>query len=82
VEDGRFRRHYPTDLLAHKRAANGPRAKSFAEAFMARLSDEGLSPEPLRSEDSMIVVRFGSTAKRVVLDVPLDPYLTAWNAER
>jgi DNA-binding transcriptional ArsR family regulator len=81
VEDGRFRRHYPTDVLAQKRAANRPRAKAFAEAFVRRLKDEGLSPEPLRSEESVIVVRFGSTAKRVVLDVPLDPYVTAWNSE-
>ena len=81
VEDGRFRRHYPTDLLALKRVANRPRAKAFAEAFVRRLKDEGLSPEPLRSEESVIVVRFGSTAKRVVLDVPLDPYVTAWNSE-
>jgi len=81
VEDGRFRRHYPTDLLALKRVANRPRTKAFAEAFVRRLKAEGLSPEPLRSEESVIVVRFGSTAKRVVLDVPLDPYVTAWNSE-
>ncbi len=82
VEDGRFRRHYPTDLLARKRVANRPRAKAFAEAFVRRLTDEGLSPEPLRADESVMIVRFGSTAKRVVLDVPLDPYVTAWNAER
>ncbi|HYM39448.1 MAG TPA: MarR family transcriptional regulator [Thermoplasmata archaeon] len=82
VEDGRFRRHYPTDLLGHKRTANRPRAKAFAEAFLRRLADERLSPELLRSEDSGLVVRFGSTTQRIVLDVPLDPYVTAWKSER
>lgn len=81
VEDGRFRRHYPTDLLARKRVANEPRAKAFSEAFLRRLADERLSPELLRSDRSAIVVRFGSTAKRVVLDVPLDPYVSAWKSE-
>ena len=81
VEDGRFRRHYPTDLLARKRVANGPRAKAFAEALLRRLADEGLTPEHLRSDESVLVLRFGSASKRVVLDVPLDPYVTAWRSE-
>jgi len=81
VEDGRFRRHYPTDLLARKRVANGPRAKAFAEALLRRLADEGLTPEHLRSDESVLVLRFGSASKRVVLDVPLDPYVTAWKSE-
>ncbi len=81
VEDGRFRRHYPTDLLARKREANGPRAKAFADALVRRLGDEGLSPETLRTDDGVVVVRFGSASKRVVLDVPTDPYASAWRSE-
>ena len=81
VEDGRFRRHYPTDALVRKRAANRPRAQAFADAFLRRLAHDGLSPELLRADDSAFVVRFGSNAKRVVLDVPVDPYATAWKSE-
>jgi DNA-binding transcriptional ArsR family regulator len=81
VEDGRFRRHYPTDLMAQKRIANRPRAKAFAGAFLRRLADDDLSPELLRSDESVLVVRIGSAAKRVVLDLPLDPYVTAWKSE-
>ncbi len=81
VEDGRFRRHYPTDLLGRKRAANGQRAKAFADAFLRRLGEDGLSPELLRSDGSAVFVRFGSSAKRVVLDLSLDPYVTAWKSE-
>ncbi len=80
VEDGRFRRHYPTDLLNRKREANAPRAKAFADTFMRRLADEGLSPELLRDEGGTILVRFGTASKRVVLDLPLDPYVTAWRS--
>ncbi len=81
VEDGRFRRHYPTDLLARKRTLNAPRARAFGEALLRRLTDEGLSPDLMRSDETMLLVRFGSTAKRVVLDVPVDPYVTAWKSE-
>ncbi len=81
VEDGRFRRHYPTEVLARKREANRPRAQAFADGFVRRLSEEGLSPERLRSEDGTVLVRFGAAGKHVVLDVPVDPYVTAWKSE-
>lgn len=81
VEDGRFRRHYPTDALAKKREANRPRAKAFADGLLRRLGEEGLSPELLRSDDGVVLVRFGSASKRVVLDVPVDPYVSAWKSE-
>ncbi len=81
VEDGRFRRHYPTDILARKRETNHPRAVAFADAFVRRLGDEGLMPELLRSEDGTVLVRFGAGGKHVVLDVPVDPYATAWQSE-
>lgn len=80
VEDGRFRRHYPTDLLSRKQAGNAPRARAFADALLRRLTEEGLAPELLRSDETTLLVRFGSAAKRVVLDLPLDPYLTAWKS--
>ncbi len=81
VEDGRFRRHYPTDVLARKREANRPRARAFGEGFVRRLGEEGLSPELLRSEDGTVLVRFGAAGRHVVLDVPVDPYATAWKSE-
>ncbi len=81
VEDGRFRRHYPTDLLARKREANRPRARAFLESLLRRLGEDDLSPELLRSEADRVFVRFGSGSQRVVLDVPADPYVTAWKSE-
>ncbi len=80
VEDGRFRRVYPTDLLARKRESNRPRADAFGEALLRRLEDEGLSPELLRRDEETLLVRFGTGSKRVLLDLPLDPYATAWKA--
>ncbi len=81
VEDGRFRRHYPTEVLASKRESNLPRAKAFSEALVRRLGEEGLGPELLRADPGEVLVRFGSASKHVVLDRPLDPYATAWKSE-
>jgi DNA-binding transcriptional ArsR family regulator len=78
VEDGRFRRHYPTDILGRKREANVARSAAFADALVRRLAEDGLSPEVLRSEPVAVLLRFGVGDTRVLLDVPLDPYVTAW----
>jgi len=78
AEDGRFRRAYPTDLLARKREANQGRADAFAEGLVRRLAEEGLSPELLRRAEKTLLVRFGAGPRRVLLEVPLDPYATAW----
>jgi DNA-binding transcriptional ArsR family regulator len=78
AEDGRYRRAYPTDLLVRKRDANRGRADAFGESFLRRLADDGLSPELLRRDETTLLVRFGAGSRRVLLEVPLDPYATAW----
>ena len=78
AEDGRYRRVYPTDLLVRKREANRGRADAFGETFLRRLGEEGLSPELLRRDETTLLVRFGAGSQRVLLELPLDPYATAW----
>jgi len=67
-------------LLARKREANRARAEAFGEALLRRLSHEGLAPELVRREETTLLVRFGSGNKRVLLEVPVDPYETSWKA--
>jgi predicted transcriptional regulator len=78
TRDGRYRRVYPTNLLIQKREANRHRADAFAEALLRRLADEGLAPDLLRRDETTVLIRFGSGPRRVLLDVPFDPYVTAW----
>jgi DNA-binding transcriptional ArsR family regulator len=80
VEDGRFRRYYPTDLLHRKREANLPRTRAFVDSVLRHLGDEGLGPEILQDAGSILLLRLGAGGKRVVLDLRLDPYATAWRA--
>ena len=76
--DGRHRRVYPTDLVARKREANRARAGAFADAVVRRLTEEALSPELLRQDERTLLLRFGVGPRRVLLEIPLDPYATAW----
>src|SRR2546428_2893513 len=78
VDDGRFRRVYSTDLLSRKREANRGRTRAFEEAVLRRLMEEGLAPELVRREETRLLVRFGTGATRVLLEIPVDPYATAW----
>ncbi len=77
--DGRYRRVFPTDLVVRKREANRARAKAFGEVLLQRLAEEGLAPDLMRWDEKTLLVRFGAGAQRVLLEVPLDPYGTAWN---
>ncbi len=78
VHDGRYRRVYPTDLIPRKRESNRARSNAFADGLLRRLGEEGLSPELLRRDETTVLLRFGTGSKKVVLDIPLDPYATAW----
>src|SRR3989442_1515538 len=74
VDDGRFRRMYSTNLLSRKREANRGRAAAFEEAVLRRLMEEGLAPELVRREEARLLVRFGTGARRDLLEVTLEPY--------
>jgi DNA-binding transcriptional ArsR family regulator len=80
AEDGRFRRLYATDVLGRKRDANAARVESFVDRLLRRLTDDGLSPELLRRDEAVALVRLGAGPRRVVLDLSVDPYRTAWQS--
>lgn len=77
IRDGRFRRYYPTELLAVRREAHRVRAKAFSDALVKRLEANGLTPKVLRSTDRELLVRIARGKSAEVLDLPLDPFTTA-----
>jgi DNA-binding transcriptional ArsR family regulator len=76
VRDGRRRRYYPTNLLAQRREANRPRARTFAEHLVRRLAEEGLAPRVLRRTPSRLLLRLTYRGQSVSLDLPTDPFAT------
>jgi DNA-binding transcriptional ArsR family regulator len=80
AEDGRFRRLYATDLLGRKRDGNAGRVESFVDRLVRRLAEDGLSPEVLRRDETVVLLRLGAGPRRVAMDIPVDPYRTAWQS--
>lgn len=78
ADEGRYRGVYPTNLLGRKREANRARADAFGETLLRRLAEEGLAPELLRRDETTLLFRFGIGGRRVILELSLDPYTTAW----
>lgn len=76
IEDGKFRRYYPTGLLFTRREDNRARARAFADALVKRLQAGGLSPHVLRRTDNQLLVRIAHGRSAEVLDLPLDPFTT------
>ncbi|HEV8594376.1 MAG TPA: helix-turn-helix domain-containing protein [Thermoplasmata archaeon] len=76
IEDGRFRRYYPTGLLFQRREAHRPRARAFADALVKQLQSGGLTPHVLRQTDRQLLVRVARGKAAETIDLTLDPYTT------
>ena len=76
IEDGKFRRYYPTGLLFNRREENRARARTFAEGLVKRLQAGGLTPHVLRHTENQLLVRIARGKSAEVLDLPLDPFTT------
>lgn len=76
IEDGRFRRYYPTGLLFDRREENRTRSRAFADSLVKRLQVGGLAPHVLRRTENQILVRITQGRTAEVLDLPLDPFTT------
>ena len=77
VEDGAFVRVYATRLLAGRREDSGDRVRAFCNDVLRRLNTEGLAPEVLRRTSSEFLLRYGLPGRRVVLNLPIDPFSSA-----
>jgi predicted transcriptional regulator len=76
LEDGKYRRYYPTDLLSRKNDENGTRLKNFRNNIMKRLRREMLSPTVLRSTEDKLVLRIARGGNKAVLTLHINPFVT------
>ena len=76
IEDGRFRRYYPTELLSKLRESHRPRAKAFADGFVKQLAAGGLTPVVLRRTERRILLRIARGKAAETFELSLDPYAT------
>jgi predicted transcriptional regulator len=76
VDDGKFRRHYPTDLLVTRREESIDKGKKFKTFVIDRLRSEGLKPEVMRSGVSEVTIQIAQGREKAVLRLGCDPYFT------
>ncbi|UCG68229.1 MAG: winged helix-turn-helix transcriptional regulator [Thermoplasmata archaeon] len=76
LEDGKFRRYYPTDLLIRKKDENTKRLRIFRDKVMKRFQRERLSPTILRTTEDKIVLRIVRGKDRAVLTLHTNPFVS------
>lgn len=76
LEDGKYRRYYPTDLLHRKREDNSMRLKVFKDEILKKLQKEMISPTILRSTEDKVVLRIISGRNKAVLTLHINPFVT------
>lgn len=76
LEDGKFRRYYPTRLLHNKKEKSTERIKIFRKRIQHKFQKENLSPTVIRSTEEKIVIRISRGASKAVLTLPTNPFIT------
>jgi len=75
VQDGKFKRYYPTTLLSEKREKNHTRIKVFQKEFISKLEEEGISKEVLRKTGEEMVIALHVGPRREILRIRTDPFV-------
>jgi predicted transcriptional regulator len=76
LEDGKFRRYYPTELLREKKDDNAKRVKLFKNQIINRIQGEMLTSTIIRSTDDKLVIRISQGKNKVVLTIHTNPFVT------
>jgi hypothetical protein len=76
LEDGKYRRYYPTQLLKTKKSENEKRMKQFQQDLLDRFQRENLHPSVIRATDERLVVRILRGSSKTVLTLSTNPFVT------
>lgn len=74
IQDGKFRRYYPTELVEKTMLEYRKRVKRFRRNLLKKLKDDGVNPKVVRATDSSLHVRITSGEKMNVLELGTQPF--------
>jgi DNA-binding MarR family transcriptional regulator len=76
IEDGKFRRYYPTNKIQRKSEAYLKRIREFREHILKTLKKDGVKPRLIRSTDKGIIIEITVGQDRAVLELSTRPFVT------
>jgi DNA-binding transcriptional ArsR family regulator len=76
LEDGKYKRYYPTQLLKTKKNENEKRMKQFQERLQDKFQRENLHPSVIRSTNDKLVVRISQGSTKAVLTLSTNPFVS------
>jgi DNA-binding MarR family transcriptional regulator len=74
IQDGKFRRYYPTQQIEKMITDYRKRVKRFRKHLLKKLKDDGVNPKVVRATDSALHVKITSGSKKNVLELGTQPF--------
>jgi DNA-binding MarR family transcriptional regulator len=74
IQDGKFRRYYPTQLIEKMRVDYRKRVKRFRKHLLKKLKDDGVNPKVMRATDFSLHVRITAGEKKNLLELGTQPF--------
>ncbi|MCK5559894.1 MAG: winged helix-turn-helix transcriptional regulator [Thermoplasmata archaeon] len=76
IEDGKFKRYYPTNLLSELGDTHLSKLRAFREWLIKALKYDGIAPEVIRTTDKFILLRITTGREKTTLELPTNPFST------
>lgn len=74
IQDGKFMRYYPTDLIKSMREDYRKRASKFRKHLLKMLKKDGVDPKVMRSTDRALHVKITMGEKKSILELNTHPF--------
>ncbi len=74
IQDGKFKRYYPTELIKKMEGDYKKRAAKFRKGLLKLLKKDGVSPKVVRSTDKALHVKITAGEKKSVLELSTRPF--------
>jgi DNA-binding MarR family transcriptional regulator len=76
LEDGKYRRYYPTNKLSELSETHITKMKAFREWVIKMFKYDGIDPEVIRVTDKFIMFRVSIGKDKTTLELSTNPFLT------
>ena len=76
IEDGKYKRYYPTNLLPELSDLYLKKLRGFREWVIKAFKFDGIDPEIIRTTNNLILIRITTGKEKTTLELPTNPFIT------